>query len=157
MISILDSLLTYVFFYLLPFCIYAGCAICLCMGLARLKDISKGYSHAQEAGLFLVISGCLLFYRAGYNHAALSCELEWTCWFIGLMAIVGASLVCAMAISFKVPTLIVAFFVWGFVLSNLGSAPDKPLIPVEESEMDSHSLIEEVETVDKYICFYHRN
>ena len=149
MFAILDEFLSIIFFILLPICIYGGSLFCLIAGLAGLKNVGKGYSHAQQAGLLLVISGVLFSYHLGYKHAEKSCELEWTCWFIGMMTIALSSVIVAIPLGMKVPSLIVAIFLWGFLLFGGGELPSADEAP--EDTQDSY-LIEEVESVDKYIC-----
>ena len=137
MFAVLDQFLSLIFFILLPICIYGGSLVCLIAGLAGLKNVSKGYSHAQQAGLLLVFSGVLFSYHLGYKHAEKSCELEWTCWFIGMMSIALSSVIVSIPLAMKVPSLIVAIFLWGFLLIGPGELePAEPdLVDTNESSV----------------------
>jgi len=123
MFDILGGLLDFLFFTMIPLLFTFGIFAFALMGIGSLKDVSKGYSHLQITGGFFILSGICMCFGIGYDCAKATCTEEWTCWFIGMMWVAICSVGVGICLAFKVPTIVMACVVWGFILIGPGELP----------------------------------
>jgi len=147
MLVLLDAIFSFLFFTLLPGLIYAGIFCFAVAGVVYLCESGKGYTYVQISGLLFVLSGICLCYHKGYTHADKSVDNEWFCWFIGMVWMSFCAVCMGFLISMRIPTLIVAVILWGFLIIGTGDISSKNEDDVDYN-VDYDSVIDDVDPVD---------
>jgi len=113
MLNTLDFIFEVFFHQLIPLALHSGVFIFAIMALGYLCDVKKGYSYLQKAGGLFCMSGICACFYVGSNAVGGG-------WGIGMLWVIIVALIVSVVAAFRIPTIIIAIVLWGFLLIGPG-------------------------------------